>query len=66
MLQLDFASTQCMNALIDNMVGTAQLRAEDRPDQKGFRQQFHHVIDIMPTILEAANIPAPASINGVA
>ena len=30
------------------------------------RPQFHHVIDIMPTILEATGIPAPASINGVA
>jgi arylsulfatase len=30
------------------------------------RSQFHHVIDIMPTILEATGIPAPASINGVA
>jgi arylsulfatase len=30
------------------------------------RPQFHHVIDIMPTILEAVGVPAPASINGVA
>ncbi|WP_367646581.1 arylsulfatase [Ruegeria arenilitoris] len=30
------------------------------------RDQFHHVIDIMPTILEAAGLPAPTSINGVA
>ncbi len=30
------------------------------------RSQFHHVIDIMPTILEAVGIPAPTSINGVA
>jgi arylsulfatase len=29
------------------------------------RSQFHHVIDIMPTILEAVGVPAPASINGV-
>ena len=36
--QLDFASAQCMNALLDNMIETGQLRAEDRPDQKGFRQ----------------------------
>lgn len=27
--------------------------------------QFHHVIDITPTILEATNLPAPASINGI-
>ena len=30
------------------------------------RSQFHHVVDITPTILEAAGVPAPASINGVA
>lgn len=29
------------------------------------REQFHHVIDIMPTILEAASVTAPDSINGV-
>ena len=28
------------------------------------RSQFHHVIDIMPTILEATSLPAPKSING--
>lgn len=35
-------------------------------DKGGVRSQFHHVIDIMPTILEAAGVAAPASINGVA
>ena len=34
-------------------------------DRGGIRPQFHHVIDIMPTILEAAGVPAPTSINGV-
>jgi arylsulfatase len=29
------------------------------------RTQFHHVIDIAPTILEAAGIPEPVSVNGV-
>ena len=28
------------------------------------RDQFHHVIDVAPTILEAAGIPAPHSVNG--
>jgi arylsulfatase len=38
----------------------------DRIKDKGaVRSQFHHVIDIMPTILEAAGVPAPSSINGV-
>ncbi|MEQ1892613.1 MAG: arylsulfatase [Planctomycetota bacterium] len=29
------------------------------------RSQFHHVIDIVPTILEAARLPQPVSVNGV-
>lgn len=29
------------------------------------RSQFHHVIDVAPTILEAAKIPEPKSVNGV-
>lgn len=28
------------------------------------RSQFHHVIDVAPTVLEAANIPEPTSVNG--
>jgi len=34
-------------------------------DAGGIRTQFHHMIDIVPTILEASNIPAPAIVNGV-
>ncbi len=29
------------------------------------RSQFCHVIDVVPTILEAAGVPAPLSVNGV-
>ena len=29
------------------------------------RWQFHHIIDVAPTILEAAGIPEPVSVNGV-
>jgi len=29
------------------------------------RSQYHHVIDILPTILEAAGIPAPKTVAGV-
>jgi arylsulfatase A-like enzyme len=29
------------------------------------RWQFHHVIDVAPTILEAAGLPEPLSVNGV-
>ncbi|WP_170850726.1 arylsulfatase [Arthrobacter sp. OV608] len=31
----------------------------------GVRNQFHHVNDIMPTILEAAGVPAPRVVDGV-
>jgi arylsulfatase A-like enzyme len=29
------------------------------------RSQFHHVIDVAPTILEAAGLPEPKTVNGV-
>ncbi len=34
-------------------------------DVGGLRTQFHHVIDIVPTILEAAGIKAPDTVNGI-
>ncbi|MCB1290821.1 arylsulfatase [Mycolicibacterium sp.] len=34
-------------------------------DKGGTRNQFHHVIDVAPTILEAAGIPAPLFVNGI-
>jgi len=34
-------------------------------DAGGTRWQFHHVIDIVPTILEAAGLPQPVMVNGV-
>jgi arylsulfatase A-like enzyme len=34
-------------------------------DAGGIRPQFHHVIDIVPTILEAAGIRAPEMVNGI-
>ncbi len=34
-------------------------------DKGGLRTQFHHVIDIAPTILEAAGITPPTIVNGV-
>ncbi len=30
------------------------------------RSQFHHIIDVAPTILEAAKLPEPVAVNGVA
>jgi arylsulfatase len=31
----------------------------------GLRGQFHHVIDVAPTVLEAAKLPEPKLVNGV-
>lgn len=49
--------------------GTAQGMAISWPghikDAGGVRRQFHHVIDIVPTILEATGIPQPDEINGI-
>lgn len=49
--------------------GTSQGVAMSWPghinDVGGIRRQFHHVIDIVPTILEATGIPAPETINGI-
>jgi arylsulfatase A-like enzyme len=35
-------------------------------DAGGIRTQFHHMIDIVPTIIEATGIPAPVMVNGIA
>ena len=49
--------------------GTAQGVCMSWPghinDVGGIRRQFHHLIDITPTILEATGIPAPDSLNGI-
>ena len=34
-------------------------------DAGGIRTQFHHIIDIVPTILEATGIQAPEMVNGI-
>src|SRR6516164_1610251 len=50
--------------------GTRQGMAISWPghitDVGGIRTQFHHMIDVVPTILEAAGIQAPVMVNGVA
>ncbi|HVM79633.1 MAG TPA: arylsulfatase [Stellaceae bacterium] len=50
--------------------GTRQGMAISWPariaDKGGIRSQFHHVIDIVPTILEATGIPAPVMVDGIA
>jgi arylsulfatase len=49
--------------------GTRQGMAISWPrvikDKGGIRHQFHHVIDIVPTILEAAGIARPAVVDGI-
>jgi arylsulfatase len=34
-------------------------------DKGGIRHQFHHVIDIVPTLLEVTGIPAPEMVDGI-
>ena len=50
--------------------GTRQGMAISWPghinDAGGIRTQFHHMIDIVPTILEATGIQAPVMVDGVA
>ncbi|WOK37279.1 arylsulfatase [Sphingomonas sp. C3-2] len=36
----------------------------DHIKERGLRTQFHHVVDIAPTILEAAGLPQPDVVNG--
>jgi len=49
--------------------GTRQGMAISWPghikDVGGIRHQFHHIIDIVPTILEAAGITAPGMVDGI-
>ena len=49
--------------------GTRQGMAISWPghitDVGGIRTQFHHIIDIVPTILEATGIEAPDMVNGI-
>ena len=49
--------------------GTRQGMAISWPghikDLGGIRTQFHHIIDIVPTLLEVCGIPAPESVDGI-
>ena len=50
--------------------GTRQGMAISWPghikDVGGIRTQFHHIIDIVPTILDVAGVQAPATVDGIA
>jgi arylsulfatase len=58
-----------MKQVASHFGGTAQGMAMSWPghinDVGGIRRQFHHVIDIVPTILEATGIAAPETIDGI-
>ena len=61
---------QWMKQVASHYGGTAQGVAMSWPghinDTGGIRRQFHHIIDIAPTILAATGIPQPETINGIA
>jgi arylsulfatase len=60
---------QWVKQVASHFGGTAQGVAMSWPghinDVGGIRRQFHHVIDIVPTILEATGVPASDMINGI-
>jgi arylsulfatase len=55
--------------IVSHLGGTKQGMAVSWPktikDKGGVRHQFHHVIDIAPTLLEAAGIQAPKVVDGI-
>ncbi len=58
-----------MKQVASHYGGTAQGMAISWPghvnDAGGIRRQFHHLIDIAPTILEATGIPVPDTLDGI-
>ncbi|UTD28908.1 arylsulfatase [Bradyrhizobium sp. WD16] len=55
--------------IVSHFGGTRQGMAISWPkviaDKGGIRNQFHHVIDVAPTILEAAKIKQPEFVDGI-
>jgi arylsulfatase len=49
--------------------GTRQGMATSWPkaikDKGGLRRQFHHIIDVVPTVLEAAQVRQPVVVDGI-
>ena len=62
-------SKQWVKQVPSHFGGTAQGVVMSWPghinDVGGIRRQFHHVIDIAPTILEATGISQPDTIDGI-
>jgi arylsulfatase A-like enzyme len=60
---------QWYKAIASHFGGTRNGMAMSWParikDKGGIRTQFHHVIDIMPTILDAAGIQPPTTLYGI-
>jgi arylsulfatase len=55
--------------IVSHLGGTKQGMAISWPkviaDKGGIRHQFHHVIDVVPTILEATKIKSPKMVDGI-
>ena len=60
---------QWMKQVASHFGGTRNGMAISWPDRitdaGGLRSQFHHVIDLAPTILEAAGVSWPDAVNGI-
>ncbi|MDG1205403.1 MAG: arylsulfatase [Pseudomonadales bacterium] len=60
---------QWMKQVASHFGGTRNAMVLSLPDrikeQGGLRSQFHHVIDVVPTILELVGIDAPEKVNGI-
>ena len=60
---------QWMKQVASHFGGTRNAMAVQWPgridDAGGLRTQFHHVVDIFPTLLAAAGIEPPARVNGI-
>src|SRR5262249_53667718 len=58
-----------MKSVASNFGGTRNplvISWPARIHSPGLRTQFGHVVDVAPTVLEAAHIPTPKRVNGVA
>jgi arylsulfatase len=60
---------QWMKQVASHFGGTRNAMAVQWPariaDAGGLRTQFHHVVDVMPTLLAAAGVQIPATVNGL-